>query len=184
MLLPVLLGETRGLGTKEAPTAGNPVGTSPAPNPEPAGPPTGLFKKTMIGMAPGATRQLNRQPAEAPAPGDNAVTPAPGDSAVNPAPVDQETMSPARPAPAHFQTMLGVAPPAPTKAPSNEAKQTLMGAGSFAKPEANQLPPFATKKETLIGVAIPGIAPVSPGVDKSRGESSVEQRVAILRTRR
>jgi hypothetical protein len=70
--------------------------------------------------------------------------------------------------------MLGMAPLVQAKAPINEARQTLLGAGSFAKPEERQLLPVGTKKETLIGVAIPGIAPINPGIDKNRSEGPVD----------
>ncbi len=74
----------------------------------------------------------------------------------------------AKPEPAAFQTMMGMAPDKPgAMAPVNEAKRTLLGAGYSATPGTAAPLPDRFKKETLIGVAIPGIAPINPGVDKA-----------------
>jgi hypothetical protein len=171
MLLPELLPETLGPGRQDDSNVSRPAETAPAPNAGAAGPSAGLFKKTMLGISPGALREL-----EPPLAGTSPST----DSPVPATPVGQETMSPAQPAPAPFQTMLGMAPLAPTKAPINEAKQTLMGAGTFAKPEAKQLLPVGNQKGTLIGVAIPGIAPINPGVDKTPIEGSAEEKPQVV----
>jgi hypothetical protein len=64
--------------------------------------------------------------------------------------------------------MLGMSPPTSLPTPANQANKTLSGAGVFTVPEPTALPIAGSNKGTLIGVAIPGIAPVRPGIDKLR----------------
>jgi len=204
MLLPVLLGETQGFGGQKALQQGS-TAEAPEPKAGPAGPPAGQFKKTMIGIAPGAIRDLDHQPIGIVPSPERTLVPSPAGqentSPAKPAPApfqtmlgmapalptktptdEKEDMSPMRPASAPFQTMLGMAPTLPTKAPINEAKQTLLGAGSISEPKVKALLPAGSKKETLIGVAIPGIAPINPGINKSREEVPVENEPQVFDT--
>jgi hypothetical protein len=66
------------------------------------------------------------------------------------------------------QTMLGMAPPVAVHPDAvNRADQTLAGAGSFTTADPSAFPLKDAKKGTLIGVAVPGIAPINPGVAKA-----------------
>lgn len=120
---------------------------------EPQQPPN-AFKQTMIGIAPGAV-EMPVAPQSLGPKGTTSLEPL-------------LPMSPAKPAASKFQTLLGVAPSlqAPLTAAKNEAQQTLVGAGEFSKPEVAVQLPAGSNKGTLIGVAIPGIAPINPGVGK------------------
>ena len=117
------------------------------------------FKRTMIGLAPGAIESLPTSPEKS-----QAFTGTAKLENFDNAPVP---MSPAKPAPSPFQTLLGVAPgTGPWVEAKNEAQQTLLGAGQFSKPNVAAHVPAGSNKGTLIGVAIPGIAPIKPGIEK------------------
>jgi hypothetical protein len=168
MLLPDLPVENRGTAHAETPKQQSETvnEASAVPRLAAKGGSASGFKQTMIGLAPLA---VDIRPND----------PVPG-AASDRAPVAQpDALAPARPARAMFQTMLGLAPAAPAAAPTNQAKQTLLGAGNFSVPEIGKPLPFGSKKETLIGVAIPGIAPVNPGVHKIPSASSSDERAEI-----
>ena len=149
------------------------------PGPGPAAPavartaPLAAVTQSGPGPAPPAAAQpipLAAVTQSGPGPAPPAVaSPAIVDAPITqPGPGPVQPLTVAKPPSAPFQTMLGVAPDAPSAmAPVNEAKRTLLGAGAFSVPEASTPLPGGSKKETLIGVAIPGIAPINPGVDKS-----------------
>ena len=98
-------------------------------------------------------------------------------------------------------TMLGLPSSLAQTDSTNQATRTLLGQGTFSAspPMGVALPLTDTGKGTLIGVAIPGIAPINPGVAKAvakepnensvapseapRGESSEERTSAKTRTR-
>ncbi len=157
--------------------------------PAAAGPPAGPFKRTLLGLAfgdlvpPPSDVGDSAGPATKPGPGPGpAGTADPEAPTTKPGPgpaLQKRPLTEAKPKPAAFQTMLGVAPNAPAMAPVNEAKRTLLGAGSFSIPEAKAQLPVGFKKETLIGVAIPGIAPINPGVNKPvQAQPSIEEPAA------
>jgi hypothetical protein len=117
------------------------------------------MKKTMLGMAPNMAT-----PAPAPAPqlkgtmlGMPAMVAPPGQVAAAPiaAPAVPVGRSPGDP-PAGKQTIIGVAAP---PIPQPPAAGAAPGAG-----EPNRLDP--EHKKTMLGVAMPGIAPLAPGVPK------------------
>jgi hypothetical protein len=115
------------------------------------------MKKTMVGMSPG-------------------MTPPTGVPAADPAP---QQRPPSQPPPAtHKRTMLGmpaIARPTPASAdPAVPGQSTVTGLPS---PLADAPPSFPDQrfpghKRTMLGVAIPGIAPLAPGVPKEPSRSS------------
>lgn len=113
------------------------------------------FARTMLGLAP------------LPAPGEEPSGQAPpsvhestDDSA------QRQEPAPERPKSKH-QTMLGLAFNLPQPEPKNEAKRTLVGSGELTPPTHSAVPFTEAAKGTLIGVAVPGIAPINPGVTKA-----------------
>ena len=114
-----------------------------------------VLNRTMIGLAP--TPDPKRGGTDLAAASNAPSSPGPSND-----------LRPARPVPAAFQTMLGMSPPTSLPTPANQASKTLSGAGAFTVPEPRVMPLAGSNKGTLIGVAIPGIAPVSPGIDKPR----------------
>ena len=129
----------------------------------------GQFKRTMLGLAPSDVRPPNLETENPAAP---VTKPGTGPKMQDP------RLTEAKPKPAAFQTMLGIMAPnaPPVMAAVNEAKRTLLGAGDFSISEARAPLPGGSKKETLIGVAIPGIAPINPGVDKPvQAQSPLEE---------
>ena len=146
----------------QAPPAAS--GAAPAPSLDP--------KQTLLGgvgppAAPdlGATLVGRADPAAVSLPG--AVPPTQPDAPASVAPNPQQTMLGIAPAPAPaptdpnaVKTMLGIAPVVPGAAPPS-------GVGappSAAAPPSGVAPPSDVK--TMLGVAMPGIAPLHPGVEK------------------
>jgi len=120
-----------------------------------AGTPAGTrnkFARTMLGLAP-----LGQN--SAPASGSEA-------SQQQPAPDDPNT-KPIHDTRSKNRTMLGLAFNLPQPEPKNQATHTLVGTGDFARPSPAPVVSFPdAAKGTLIGVAVPGIAPINPGIAK------------------
>jgi hypothetical protein len=123
----------------------------PAAGPAPGAP--GSMKKTMVGISPGMTPPTGVPAAEPP-----------------------QQLPPSQPPPAtHMRTMLGMPAIAPPKAdPAAPGLSTVTGLPS---PIADVPPSFPDQrvpghKRTMLGVAIPGIAPLAPGVPKEPSRSS------------
>src|SRR6185369_16755548 len=137
---------------RTSPTEG-PRPNAPAADERPPNRPSESMKRTMVGMAPEMSAPAPQPPAKLKSTmlGMPAVAPVGAAPIATPAPAPSPLRGPGLPG-GGKQTIIGVAAPAPQ--PSGEAPG---GSARPAEPE---------HKRTMMGVAMPGIAPLAPGVPK------------------
>ena len=143
------------------------------------------FAKTMLGLSPGSLSQEHlEKSASKPASGSVEATPTPPDDLIAaPDATNQHTMQGLSPfeavpnatAAKNQLTMLGLAPFEAIADTINRAEQTLLGSGGPSNVDPTPFILKDEKKGTLLGVAVPGIAPINPGVAKgTSGENHTD----------
>ncbi len=160
MLLPVLTVETANKDRHEIVQEDNSAVTDPDPPKgfQQAGRPLGLFKQTMLGIAPGSARTEAHETAEASLHVAN-----PTDSRQ----VLRDRRLQLKLCRHHFRRCLVWHLHRRQRPPRMRPIRRYSVQVRLPSAEGNKPLSLGSNKGTLLGVAIPGIAPVNPGVDKT-----------------